>query len=514
MPGKDGPERFIAPILFLDIAGFSDLKERELRCYLQHVLPEISEQAVDRYRDDLLELNTWGDAIVAVARDPFVIAHLALDLRDYFNNKNWSDVDIDKNLRCRIALHAGVVFMGPDPLRRKQHAVIGTEVNIAARIEPVTEPGQIWVTENFKNNCVTRTDSKLVFEYIGRRKLAKNVGPETLYRLWRKTDAKPPLRDQEAFSTIDSAVDDWRRYVAELLPIADGKVSISPNQDYIRLLHSIIGAAYNDGWDKYKSIVERILHRIDDQNCSPEGLAAQLCVTAADFHDLWRDRDIWTKQDPPDELVRKARMVNNNLDNIISMIAQCSQNTREHYDYHGAIAWCMRGIVALRAGKFVLEKAVTNVTRMMCLQRAIEDFACALKCVECAECITPEDRDYHRAMTCKLLGDTLCVANSRKKDSPGWQEGLKYLHQSHDLWDRLAQRYYEAHGRTASFLDYELALSRIALMKVDYLEKLGAWVEEIRKLYRAGMRYQSLHKTLTYHFEPLEKKLKRARKII
>jgi class 3 adenylate cyclase len=186
-------ERKIVALMFSDVAGFSKLNEAQLGVFLTSVLPEIA-NLLKKYRNNFIELNTWGDAIVIATADPYALAHFALDLRDFFLNKNWSAIHLPQELSSRIALHTGVIFTGDDPIRGI-NGIIGTQVNLAARIEPVTPPGEVWATQEFRSMINTATDPALAFDELGERPLAKKFGSARLYRLRRHHDA--PLTQSE-----------------------------------------------------------------------------------------------------------------------------------------------------------------------------------------------------------------------------------------------------------------------------------------------------------------------------
>ncbi len=80
-------DRRVEGILLTDVAGYSKLAEPQLRSFMQHAVAEIA-ALFDTARDKFTELNTWGDAIVAVGPDPYLLARVALDLRDFFRNQS------------------------------------------------------------------------------------------------------------------------------------------------------------------------------------------------------------------------------------------------------------------------------------------------------------------------------------------------------------------------------------------------------------------------------------------
>jgi len=119
-----------ASILFFDVAEYSKLTEPQLRVYFDSIAPELA-ALFTKCKDKLIELNTWGDGIVAACGDPYILSRLALDIRDFFRNKNWQDYHLPNDLSCRIALNAGVVYVGKDPFRDKD-GIVGSQVNLSA----------------------------------------------------------------------------------------------------------------------------------------------------------------------------------------------------------------------------------------------------------------------------------------------------------------------------------------------------------------------------------------------
>ena len=60
---------------------------------------------------------------------------------------------------------------------------IGTEVTRAARIEPVTPIGQVYVTQPFAAMLALERNTGFRLEYGGKVTLAKRYGSMALYRL-------------------------------------------------------------------------------------------------------------------------------------------------------------------------------------------------------------------------------------------------------------------------------------------------------------------------------------------
>jgi sugar/nucleoside kinase (ribokinase family)/class 3 adenylate cyclase len=191
----------IVGIMFLDIKNFSKLTQSQLEVFITSVLPSIAE-VIDPYRNSLLELNTWGDAIIAISDNPVVIARLSLGIRDYFRSTNFEAKGMPQVMQSRISLHVGTVAHAYDPIR-KCEGVIGTNLNLAARIEPIVVPGEVWATMDFFNILKPSISAEqLAFDNIGEQELAKDYGICTLYRLRRSAESS--ALSEVATSTLES----------------------------------------------------------------------------------------------------------------------------------------------------------------------------------------------------------------------------------------------------------------------------------------------------------------------
>ncbi|HEX7679468.1 MAG TPA: adenylate/guanylate cyclase domain-containing protein [Thermoanaerobaculia bacterium] len=175
-------------ILFGDVQGFSKLTEYQQGRFLQVVLPAIATGLKSQQQDPSFA-NTWGDGLVAFYSAPSVAIRAALQLRDSFRAHDWQ-ADGLPLLRLRLALHAGEVAVGFDPVR-KADGYIGTHINLAARIEPVVLPNHVYATAAFVDRCNASRPSGVKFESIGVVDLAKNFGKEHLYVALREDESMP-----------------------------------------------------------------------------------------------------------------------------------------------------------------------------------------------------------------------------------------------------------------------------------------------------------------------------------
>ena len=164
----------IRAMLFADVVGFSKLDEPQIPSFVEHFMGAIA-GALPKGRQAPLYRNTWGDAIYCVFRDVKDAGAFALALRDAVRGADWQKHGLPAGLSIRIGLHAGPVFECHDPVLKKR-TYNGFNVNRAARIEPITEEGQVFVSQAFAALSAVVPKKNFRCDYAGTRELAKKAG--------------------------------------------------------------------------------------------------------------------------------------------------------------------------------------------------------------------------------------------------------------------------------------------------------------------------------------------------
>ncbi len=187
--------RLIRTLMFADVVGYSKMQEENLPCFIRQFLQHIADRV-----EQPKYINTWGDAIFAVMDEAMSMIDYALKLRDVVCNTDWTQHGLLDKLNIRIALHAGPVFQNTDPITGKPN-FYGSHVNRAARMEPVTVPGQIYASEQFVALLTAEQiayearggpPSDIVCEYLGKLTLAKNFGSQVAYHIYRSAVTECP----------------------------------------------------------------------------------------------------------------------------------------------------------------------------------------------------------------------------------------------------------------------------------------------------------------------------------
>jgi class 3 adenylate cyclase len=172
-------------ILVIDFAAFSRLPDESIPVFHECVMRPVAEVLAE-HEDGRLYDNSWGDAIIAVFERAPMAAHFSLDLQDRLATVPFAALGLPATLRPRIAGDFGKTWQGYDFVR-KELTFYGSHVTRAARLEPVTPPGAVYVTESFA--AAAAEDRALACRYVGELATAKDFGVLSAYELARAPEA-------------------------------------------------------------------------------------------------------------------------------------------------------------------------------------------------------------------------------------------------------------------------------------------------------------------------------------
>ena len=129
MPSE--PKRKLAAIMFTDIVGYTAMMQKDERKTqdLVEQQRELIKPLVVKHNGEVLRY--MGDGTLCTFRSAIEAVNSAVEIQKAL-------IDEDK-LNLRIGIHIGdIVFEGDD--------IYGDGVNIASRIEPLSEPGGICIS--------------------------------------------------------------------------------------------------------------------------------------------------------------------------------------------------------------------------------------------------------------------------------------------------------------------------------------------------------------------------------
>lgn len=198
LPMSKTYQKQIVGILFADIVGYSKLVSDDQATQVADELDEFSRQCLTPSNHFLLKKA--GDGLLVASYDPVDTLDIALDLRDFFRNRNWRRLGFSQSLEIRIGVHLERTAIA---LENGQAVDIhGDAVNSAARIEPVAKPNGIYCSEAAYRHLKDIDVHRYTWTSLGIKHLAKNFGEMPLYELKRAYESH-----DIANTTLDSSVD-------------------------------------------------------------------------------------------------------------------------------------------------------------------------------------------------------------------------------------------------------------------------------------------------------------------
>ena len=179
-------------VLFADAVGFSRLREKQIPLFFRHFLGEIARRLADFATRSDLEgtpsgpelIQTAGDGLYMVFEDLRAAALFALEMTDAVGAIDWAEKGLPESLSLRTAIHVGPICSFRNPITG-QVDYTGSHTVRAARLEPMTPPGWVYVTEAFAALAISEKVSGFTCDYVGRIPLAKDYGIHPIYRLRR-----------------------------------------------------------------------------------------------------------------------------------------------------------------------------------------------------------------------------------------------------------------------------------------------------------------------------------------
>ncbi|HEU4619704.1 MAG TPA: RyR domain-containing protein [Gammaproteobacteria bacterium] len=185
----------VMAILFADVEDYSRIPESRLPAFIEYFVGGLANHlALKPYK--ARNVRRIGDGLLMVFASVRDAGLCALDLVEWVGMHSepgadgetfWSRLGLPRELRVRVALHAGPVFECVDPLTQVV-SFEGAHINYAARIEPVTPGNQVYASEAFAALAASSPaeGAEFVCEYVGLMSLAKRLGEYPLYHLRRR----------------------------------------------------------------------------------------------------------------------------------------------------------------------------------------------------------------------------------------------------------------------------------------------------------------------------------------
>src|SRR5262249_20878246 len=167
-------ERRLTAILAADVAGYSrltGLDEEGTHARLQDHLRSLVDPKIAEHRGRIVK-NT-GDGMLAEFGSVVDAVRCAVDVQRGMAERN-ADVPHEKRIEFRIGINVADVMVDRDD-------IFGDDVNVAARLEGIAEPGGICVSARVLENIQGKLE--IAFEDTGEQKLKNIVRPVRVYRV-------------------------------------------------------------------------------------------------------------------------------------------------------------------------------------------------------------------------------------------------------------------------------------------------------------------------------------------
>jgi tetratricopeptide (TPR) repeat protein len=180
-------KRVIRSVFFGDFKGFSRLHDEHIPLFLSTIMQPVSE-VLDRYGEHVIVRNTWGDGLFLVMDDTVNGARCALDLQERLSTVDLAAAGLPADMGLRLGGHVAPLVPVYDPVLRLP-MVMGRGLTRAARIEPRTPAGEVYVTTGFAALLRLEPGCGVASEYVGHLTTAKNFETTPMYLLRREQAA-------------------------------------------------------------------------------------------------------------------------------------------------------------------------------------------------------------------------------------------------------------------------------------------------------------------------------------
>ncbi len=184
-PAQPVTSRVNRAMLFGDVKGFSKLDDRQLPVFVRAVLGAMA-KVLDRFAGPLCFRNTWGDGVYLVFDDLSEAARCALELQVAMAALPLAELGLPGHISLRLGGHFGPVYEDTDPIVGATN-FFGAHVNRAARIEPITPEGCVYVTEHFAAGLALSAHQEFDCDYVGTVPAAKGYGDLAMFLLRRRS---------------------------------------------------------------------------------------------------------------------------------------------------------------------------------------------------------------------------------------------------------------------------------------------------------------------------------------
>ena len=189
-------ERRLAAILATDVVGYSRLMggdEEGTLAALKSLRKSLIDPKIAEYRGRIVK--TTGDGALVEFASTIDAVRCAIDLQRAMPSRN-ADTPPEKKIQFRIGINVGDIIVDGDD-------IFGDGVNVAARLESISEPGGICISDVVHQQVSGRVEVR--FADLGDQNLKNIARPVRAYRIaFEEAHAEPPAAATAASATFAS----------------------------------------------------------------------------------------------------------------------------------------------------------------------------------------------------------------------------------------------------------------------------------------------------------------------
>ena len=296
-------DRKLAAIMFTDMVSFTEAVDQDEALALERLDThnEILRTEFQKFKGN--EIKSTGDGFLVQFYNSLDSVKAAISIQKAIDLHN-THKDNKEQIQLRIGLHLGDV-------EEKKGDIFGDGVNIAARIEPLTDTGGICISKQIYDQVNNKI--KYDIQSRGQKKLKNISGTKELYQIvlpWQKTSqhavGERKVENSIAVLAFDNmSPDKENEYFSD--GISETILNLLAKEKDLKVISRTSSFTYKDKNVSLKQIgyelgVENILEGSVRKAGNKVRITAQLIRASDDFH-LWSDtydrtlNDIFAIQD-------------------------------------------------------------------------------------------------------------------------------------------------------------------------------------------------------------------------
>ena len=174
LAAQERTERRLAAILTADVVGYSRMMgkdEEGTHAALKAIRRDLTDPSIQEHRGRIVK--STGDGLLAEFASVVDAVRCAVSVQNEMAQRN-AAVPVERRMQFRIGINLGDIIIDDDD-------IFGDGVNIAARLEPLAEPGGVCISQVVLDQV--RDKLGFAFEDMGERQVKNIARPLRVYRI-------------------------------------------------------------------------------------------------------------------------------------------------------------------------------------------------------------------------------------------------------------------------------------------------------------------------------------------